>query len=88
MLLGDAGLAKKAIFCYTGRSRSAMMSRAKDSGTDGINSAGNTHAAARINTVTLAQRARVMDEMKANIAAAETRIKQSQDGFNAYMSER
>ncbi|EJS2676817.1 Tar ligand binding domain-containing protein, partial [Salmonella enterica] len=33
-----------------------------------------------------ASRIAEMDEMKANIAAAETRIKQSQDGFNAYMS--
>lgn len=54
----------------------------------GLSNSANHLRTARINMIHagVASRIAEMDEMKANIAAAETRIKQSQDGFNAYMS--
>lgn len=54
----------------------------------GLSNSANHLRTARINMIHAGAASRIaeMDEMKANIAAAETRIKQSQDGFNAYMS--
>ncbi|EBY0373209.1 HAMP domain-containing protein [Salmonella enterica subsp. enterica serovar Toulon] len=54
----------------------------------GLSNSANYLRTARINMIHAGAASRIaeMDEMKANIAAAETRIKQSQDGFNAYMS--
>ncbi|ELJ2692882.1 methyl-accepting chemotaxis protein [Salmonella enterica subsp. enterica] len=54
----------------------------------GLSNSANHLRTARINMIHAGAAGRIaeMDEMKANIAAAETRIKQSQDGFNAYMS--
>lgn len=54
----------------------------------GLFNSANHLRTARINMIHAGAASRIaeMDEMKANIAAAETRIKQSQDGFNAYMS--
>ncbi|ENZ7866050.1 methyl-accepting chemotaxis protein [Salmonella enterica subsp. enterica serovar Typhimurium] len=54
----------------------------------GLSNSANHLRTARINMIHTGAASRIaeMDEMKANIAAAETRIKQSQDGFNAYMS--
>ncbi|ECR4973235.1 HAMP domain-containing protein [Salmonella enterica] len=54
----------------------------------GLSNSANLLRTARINMIHAGAASRIaeMDEMKANIAAAETRIKQSQDGFNAYMS--
>lgn len=54
----------------------------------GLSNSANHLRTARINMIRAGAASRIaeMDEMKANIAAAETRIKQSQDGFNAYMS--
>ncbi|ECO7818985.1 HAMP domain-containing protein [Salmonella enterica] len=54
----------------------------------GLYNSANHLRTARINMIHAGAASRIaeMDEMKANIAAAETRIKQSQDGFNAYMS--
>ncbi|ECC9554072.1 methyl-accepting chemotaxis protein [Salmonella enterica] len=54
----------------------------------GLSNSANHLRTARINMFHAGAASRIaeMDEMKANIAAAETRIKQSQDGFNAYMS--
>ncbi|ECE2005678.1 HAMP domain-containing protein [Salmonella enterica] len=53
----------------------------------GLSNSANHLRTARINMIHAGAASRIaeMDEMKANIAAAETRIKQSQDGFNAYM---
>ncbi len=54
----------------------------------GLSNSANHLRTARINMIHAGAASRIaeMDEMKANIAAAETRIAQSQDGFNAYMS--
>ncbi|HAB1403422.1 TPA_asm: HAMP domain-containing protein [Salmonella enterica subsp. enterica serovar Enteritidis] len=54
----------------------------------GLSNSANHLRTERINMIHAGAASRIaeMDEMKANIAAAETRIKQSQDGFNAYMS--
>ncbi|EDF7221526.1 HAMP domain-containing protein [Salmonella enterica subsp. enterica serovar Kentucky] len=54
----------------------------------GLSNSANHLRTARINMIHAGAASRIaeMYEMKANIAAAETRIKQSQDGFNAYMS--
>ncbi|MDL3677943.1 methyl-accepting chemotaxis protein [Salmonella enterica] len=54
----------------------------------GLSNSANHLRTARINMIHAGAASRIaeMDEMKANIAAAEKRIKQSQDGFNAYMS--
>ncbi|EMG0295060.1 Tar ligand binding domain-containing protein, partial [Salmonella enterica] len=54
----------------------------------GLSNSANHLRTARINMIHAGAASRIaeMGEMKANIAAAETRIKQSQDGFNAYMS--
>ncbi|EAX2648801.1 HAMP domain-containing protein [Salmonella enterica] len=54
----------------------------------GLSNSANHLRTARINMIHAGAASRIaeMDEMKANIAAAETRIKLSQDGFNAYMS--
>ncbi|EAZ0728457.1 HAMP domain-containing protein [Salmonella enterica subsp. enterica serovar Oslo] len=54
----------------------------------GLSNSANHLRTARINMIHAGAASRIaeMDEMKANIAAVETRIKQSQDGFNAYMS--
>ncbi|EAZ8853856.1 HAMP domain-containing protein [Salmonella enterica] len=54
----------------------------------GLSNSANHLRTARINMIHAGAASRIaeMDEMKANIAVAETRIKQSQDGFNAYMS--
>ncbi|EIO6132354.1 Tar ligand binding domain-containing protein [Salmonella enterica] len=54
----------------------------------GLSNSANHLRTARINMIHAGAASRIaeMDEMKANIAAAGTRIKQSQDGFNAYMS--
>ncbi|EPE5643949.1 methyl-accepting chemotaxis protein [Salmonella enterica subsp. enterica serovar Enteritidis] len=54
----------------------------------GLSNSANHLRTARINMIHAGAASRIaeMDEMKANIASAETRIKQSQDGFNAYMS--
>ncbi|EEP7862834.1 HAMP domain-containing protein [Salmonella enterica] len=54
----------------------------------GLSNSANHLRTARINMIHAGAASRIaeMDEMKANIAAAQTRIKQSQDGFNAYMS--
>ncbi|ECW4923564.1 HAMP domain-containing protein [Salmonella enterica subsp. enterica serovar Kentucky] len=54
----------------------------------GLSNSANHLRTACINMIHAGAASRIaeMDEMKANIAAAETRIKQSQDGFNAYMS--
>lgn len=54
----------------------------------GLSNSANHLRTARINMIHAGAASRIaeMDEMKANIAAAETRIKRSQDGFNAYMS--
>ncbi|HAG3149768.1 TPA: HAMP domain-containing protein [Salmonella enterica] len=54
----------------------------------GLSNSANHLRTARINMIHAGAASRIaeMDEMKANIAAAETRIKQSQDGFNACMS--
>ncbi|ECW5263006.1 HAMP domain-containing protein [Salmonella enterica subsp. enterica serovar Kentucky] len=54
----------------------------------GLSNSANHLRTARINMIHAGAASRIaeMDEMKANIVAAETRIKQSQDGFNAYMS--
>ncbi|EAR2254121.1 HAMP domain-containing protein [Salmonella enterica] len=57
----------------------------------GLSNSANHLRTARINMIHAGAASRIaemdeMNEMKANIAAAETRIKQSQDGFNAYMS--
>ncbi|EDR5085320.1 HAMP domain-containing protein [Salmonella enterica subsp. enterica] len=54
----------------------------------GLSNSANHLRTARINMIHAGAASRIaeMDEMKVNIAAAETRIKQSQDGFNAYMS--
>ncbi len=54
----------------------------------GLSNSANHLRTARINMIHAGAASRIaeVDEMKANIAAAETRIKQSQDGFNAYMS--
>ncbi|EBW1833365.1 HAMP domain-containing protein [Salmonella enterica subsp. enterica serovar Infantis] len=54
----------------------------------GLSNSANHLRTARINMIHAGAASRIaeMDEMKANIAAAETRIKKSQDGFNAYMS--
>lgn len=54
----------------------------------GLSNSANHLRTARISMIHAGAASRIaeMDEMKANIAAAETRIKQSQDGFNAYMS--
>ncbi|ECH3184819.1 HAMP domain-containing protein [Salmonella enterica] len=54
----------------------------------GLSNSANHLRTARINMIHAGAASRIaeMDEMKANIAAAETRIKQSQAGFNAYMS--
>ncbi|EIF9973961.1 Tar ligand binding domain-containing protein [Salmonella enterica] len=54
----------------------------------GLSNSANHLRTVRINMIHAGAASRIaeMDEMKANIAAAETRIKQSQDGFNAYMS--
>ncbi|EDO6203003.1 HAMP domain-containing protein [Salmonella enterica] len=54
----------------------------------GLSNSANHLRTARINMIHAGAASRIaeMDEMKANIAAAETWIKQSQDGFNAYMS--
>lgn len=54
----------------------------------GLSNSANHLRTARINMIHAGAASRIaeMDEMKANIAAAETRIKQYQDGFNAYMS--
>ncbi|PVZ77074.1 Tar ligand binding domain-containing protein, partial [Listeria monocytogenes] len=54
----------------------------------GLSNSANHLRTARINMIHAGAASRIaeMDEMKANIAAAETRLKQSQDGFNAYMS--
>ncbi len=53
----------------------------------GLSNSANHLRTARINMIHAGAASRIaeMDEMKANIAAAETRIKQSQDGFNVYM---
>ncbi|EBZ9907334.1 HAMP domain-containing protein [Salmonella enterica subsp. enterica serovar Mikawasima] len=51
----------------------------------GLSNSANHLRTARINMIHAGAASRIA-EMKANIAAAETRIKQSQDGFNAYMS--
>ncbi|WP_171923446.1 methyl-accepting chemotaxis protein [Salmonella bongori] len=54
----------------------------------GLSNSANHLRTARINMIHAGAASRIaeMDEMKANIAAAEMQIKQSQDGFNAYMS--
>ncbi|EDX9483899.1 HAMP domain-containing protein [Salmonella enterica] len=54
----------------------------------GLSNSANHLRTARINMIHAGAASRIaeMDEMKTNIAAAETRIKQSQNGFNAYMS--
>lgn len=52
----------------------------------GLSNSASHLRTARINMIHAGAASRIaeMDEMKANIAAAETRIAQSQDGFNAY----
>ncbi|MDE9616660.1 Tar ligand binding domain-containing protein [Citrobacter freundii] len=54
----------------------------------GLSNSSNHLRTARINMIHAGAASRIaeMDDMKANIAEAEKRIKQSQDGFNAYMS--
>ncbi|OFB04097.1 methyl-accepting chemotaxis protein [Salmonella enterica subsp. enterica serovar Typhimurium] len=54
----------------------------------GLSNSANHLRTARINMIHTGAASRIaeMDEMKANIAAAETRFKKSQDGFNGYMS--
>ncbi|QMI05235.1 methyl-accepting chemotaxis protein [Citrobacter sp. RHB25-C09] len=54
----------------------------------GLSNSSNHLRTARINLIHAGAASRIaeMQDMKANIAAAEKRIKQSQDGFNAYMA--
>ena len=54
----------------------------------GLSNSSNHLRTARINMIHAGAASRIaeMDDMKANIAEAEKRIKQSQDGFTAYMS--
>lgn len=54
----------------------------------GLSNSSNHLRTARINMIHAGAASRIaeMDDMKANIAEAEKRIKQSQDGFKAYMS--
>ncbi|EOV9960340.1 methyl-accepting chemotaxis protein [Citrobacter sedlakii] len=54
----------------------------------GLSNSSNHLRTARINMIHAGAASRIaeMDDMKANIAAAEKRIKQSEDGFNTYMA--
>ena len=54
----------------------------------GLSNSSNHLRTARINMIHAGAASRIaeMDDMKANIAEAEKRIKQSQDGFTAYLS--
>ncbi len=54
----------------------------------GLSNSSNHLRTARINMIHAGAASRIaeMDDMKANIAEAEKRIKQSQDGFNTYMA--
>lgn len=54
----------------------------------GLSNSSNHLRTARINMIHAGAASRIaeMDDMKANIAAAEKRIKQAEEGFNAYMS--
>lgn len=54
----------------------------------GLSNSSNHLRTARINMIHAGAASRIaeMDDMKANIAAAEKRIKQSEEGFNVYMS--
>lgn len=54
----------------------------------GLSNSSNHLRTARINMIHAGAASRIaeMDDMKANIAAAEKRIKQSEDGFNIYMA--
>ena len=54
----------------------------------GLSNSSNNLRTARINMIHAGAASRIaeMDDMKSNIQDAETRIKQSQEGFNAYMN--
>lgn len=56
----------------------------------GLSNSSNHLRTARINMIHAGAASRIaeMDDMKANIAAAEKRIKQSEEGFNVYMARK
>ncbi|MBJ9257763.1 Tar ligand binding domain-containing protein [Citrobacter amalonaticus] len=56
----------------------------------GLSNSSNHLRTARINMIHAGAASRIaeMDDMKANIAAAEKRIKQSEEGFNIYMARK